>query len=131
MFKVLFVSHGKLAESMLESAEMIVGPQPDVKTLCLNPEDTPEFFCEKISDILEIWEDEDVMVLSDIRSGTPFNAAASLMQRFDFRHISGINLGMLIEVLIDREFLTAEEAGKTLMKLAGQSILDVNSLLED
>ena len=131
MFKVLLVSHGKLAESMLESAEMIVGPQQDIKTLCLNPEDTPEFFCGKISDILETWKDEDVMVLSDIRSGTPFNAAASLMQRFDFRHISGINLGMLIEVLIDREFLTAEEAGKTLMKLAGQSILDVNSLLED
>jgi PTS system mannose-specific IIA component len=131
MFKVLLVSHGKLAESMLESAEMIVGPQQDIKTLCLNPEDISEFFCGKISDILETWKDEDVMVLSDIRSGTPFNAAASLMQRFDFRHISGINLGMLIEVLIDREFLTAEEAGNTLMELAGQSILDVNTLLKD
>ena len=118
MFQLLLISHGKLAEAMLESAEMIIGPQQDVQTLCLNPEDTPEDFREKIARILEPWKDENVMVLSDIRSGTPFNAAASLMQSFDFRHISGINLGMLIEVLIDREVMTAEEAGNTLMDLA-------------
>lgn len=129
MFQLLLISHGKLAEAMLESAEMIIGPQKDVQTLCLNPEETPEDFREKIAHILEPWKDENVMVLSDIRSGTPFNAAASLMQSFDFRHISGINLGMLIEVLIDREVMTAEEAGNTLMDLAGQSILDVNTLL--
>jgi PTS system mannose-specific IIA component len=131
MFQLLLVSHGKLAKAMLESAEIIVGSQPEVKTLCLHPEDTPEAFREKINQILAAWQDEDVMVLSDIRSGTPFNATASLMQQFNFRHISGINLGMLIEVLIDRELMTAEEAGDKLMELAGQSILDVNTLLED
>ena len=131
MFQLLLVSHGKLAEAMLASAQMIVGPQPEIKTLCLYPEDTPESFREKISELLTTWQDEDVMVLSDIRSGTPFNATASLMQHFDFRHISGINLGMLIEVMIDREIMTAEEAGDKLMELAGQSILDVNTLLVD
>lgn len=131
MFQLLLVSHGDLAESMLKSAEMIVGPQPEIKTLCLYPEDTPEGFREKVNSILEEWKGEDIMVLSDIRSGTPFNASASLMQNHKFRHISGINLGMLIEALIDRDYSTADETGNTLMELAGQSILDVNTLLED
>jgi len=131
MYQLLLVSHGKLAEAMLESAEMIAGPQEEVRTLCLNPGDSPEYFKEQIIEILEGWEGEDVMVLSDIRSGTPFNAASSLMQRFAFRHISGFNLGMLIEALIDRDYMTADETGNTLMTLAGLSILDVNTLLED
>ncbi|QRN83820.1 PTS sugar transporter subunit IIA [Chloroflexota bacterium] len=131
MFQLLLVSHGNLAKAMLESAEMIVGPQPDIRALGLKAEDSPEAFGEKIYEILEAWKNEDVMVLSDIRSGTPFNATSKLMQRFKFRHISGINLGMLIEALIDRDFMSAEEAGNTLIELAGQSILDVNALLED
>ena len=130
MFRILLVSHGGLATAMLKSAEMIAGAQKDIKTLCLFPEDAPESFRDKIADVLEEWKDEDVLVLSDIRSGTPFNATAGLMERYPFRHISGVNLAMLIEALMDRDDMSAEEAGDALMELSGQTVLDVNTLLE-
>jgi PTS system mannose-specific IIA component len=130
MFRVLLVSHGGLAMAMLKSAEMIAGSQKDVKTLCLFPEDAPESFRDRIAAVLEEWKAEDVLVLSDIRSGTPFNAVASLMQRYPFRHISGVNLAMLIEALMDRDDMSAEKAGNEIMKLSGQTVLDVNTLLE-
>ena len=131
MFRVLLISHGGLATAMLKSAEMIVGSQEDVKTLCLFPEDAPESFQDRIAAVLEEWKAEDVLVLSDIRSGTPFNAAANLMQQYPFRHISGVNLAMLIEALMDRDDMSAEEAGNALMELSGQTILDVNTMLEN
>jgi PTS system mannose-specific IIA component len=130
MFRILLVSHGGLAAAMLKSAEMIVGSQEDVKTVCLFPEDAPESFRDRVTAVLEGWKAEDVLVLSDIRSGTPFNAAASLMQQYPFRHISGVNLAMLIEALMDRDDMSVEEAGNALMELSGQTILDVNTLLE-
>ena len=129
MFRILLVSHGALAAAMLESAEMIAGPQEGVKALCLSPEDAPESFRERVAAVLEEWKAEDVLVLSDIRSGTPFNAAGSLMQEYPFRHISGVNLAMLIEALMDRDDMSAREAGNEIMELSGQTVLDVNALL--
>ncbi|MCE5188532.1 MAG: PTS sugar transporter subunit IIA [Eubacteriales bacterium] len=130
MLKLLLVSHGGLAQAMLESAEMICGPQEDVRALGLFPGDSPDALRESVTEILDRWNGQDVLVLTDIRSGTPFNTMASLMQTYPFRHISGVNLALLIEALMDRDCMSADEVAGELMAVSGQTILDVNLLLE-
>lgn len=130
MLKLLLVSHGGLAQAMLQSAEMICGPQVDVEALGLFPGDSPDTLRDTVMDLLNRWSGQDVLVLTDIRSGTPFNTMASLMQAYPFRHISGVNLALLIEALMDRDDMSAEEVACELMAVSGQTILDVNLLLE-
>lgn len=130
MLKLLLVSHGGLAQAMLESAEMICGPQEDARAIGLFPGDSPDALRDAVTEILDHWSGQDVLVLTDIRSGTPFNTVASLMQVHPFRHISGINLALLIEALMDRDDMNAAEVADELMAVSGQTILDVNRLME-
>lgn len=129
MFQVLIVSHGDLAKAMLESAEMICGVQADVTTFGLYPGDSPDGLREDIENTLCRLSGQDRLVLTDIRSGTPFNVVAGLMSQYGFRHISGINLAMLIEILMSRDEMTADEAADEVLKISSQTILDVNTLL--
>ena len=131
MLKLLLVSHGGLAQVMLESAEMICGPQEDVRTLGLFPGDSPDALRESITKILDQWGGQETLVLTDIRSGTPFNTVASLMQAYSFHHISGVNLALLIEALMDRDGMRASEVADELMAVSSQTILDVNRLMEE
>lgn len=130
MMKLLLVSHGGLAQAMLESAEMICGPQEDIRALGLFPGDSPDALRESIKETLDQWNGQDILVLTDIRSGTPFNTVASLMQSYPFRHISGVNLALLIEALMDRDDMCADEVANELMAVCSQTILDVNRLME-
>lgn len=129
MYRVMLVSHGELSKAILQSAEMICGEQPDVVTHCLYSEDSPESLKERLEATLDSWAGEDILVLTDIRSGTPFNVICSMMEHRVFRHISGMNLAMVIEALLSSEFATTEEIAADLLDGFPDSILDVNDFL--
>ena len=129
MYRIMLVSHGELSKAILNSAEMICGSQPDVVAHCLYEEDGPESLKERIVATLDSWEDQDILILTDIRSGTPVNVICSLMEHRTFRHISGMNLAMVIEALLSSEFATTEEIAADLLDGFPDSILDVNDFL--
>lgn len=129
MYRVMLVSHGELSKAILASAEMISGPQPDAVTHCLYEEDSPESLKERLEATLDSWEGEDILVLTDIRSGTPFNVVCSMMQYRKFRHISGMNLAMVIEALLSSEFATTDEIAADLKAGFADTVLDVNDFL--
>ncbi len=129
MISILIVSHGNLAAAMLNSAELIVGHQQNAAALCFDVSQAPEVFKDQLQDELEHRKDGDILLFSDIRSGTPFNVAGSLMQEYDFRHISGVNLALLIEALTLRNELDIDALCAELMDVSGLTILDVNALM--
>ena len=129
MYRVMLVSHGELSKALLASAEMICGPQPDAVTHCLYSEDSPESLKERLEATLDSWEGEDVLVMTDIRSGTPFNVVCSMMQYRTFRHISGVNLAMVIEALLSSEFASSDEIAEDLQAGFAETMLDVNAFL--
>lgn len=131
MYRVMLVSHGELSKAILESAEMICGAQPDVVTHCLYSEDSPESLKERLEATLDSWAGEDILVLTDIRSGTPFNVICSMMEHRAFRHISGMNLAMVIEALLSSEFASTEEIAADLLAGFPDSVLDVNAFLAE
>jgi PTS system mannose-specific IIA component len=133
MYKVIVVSHGDLGKSMLESAQMICGiVSPDeVSAFSLKEGDSPDTLYEKLDVLLAKWQGEDVLLFSDLRSGTPFNTAVRLMQRYPFQHISGVNLALLIESLMNRESMAAKECSEELMAMCEDTFLYVNPIVEE
>lgn len=129
MFEIMIITHGDLAKGFLSCAEMFTGKQDDIKTYGLHEGDSPEFLKEQIEKQLKEWNGKDVVALTDIRSGTPFNVTGSLMQNYHFNHISGINLAMLIEIITSRSGMTGREACDQVMNNYQESIIDVSKLL--
>lgn len=129
MTAILLVSHGGFAKALLETAEMIMGPQELTAAVGLGPTDSLEVFQEKLEQALASFHGAPTLVLTDIFSGTPFNTVVRLSQTHSFRHLTGINLPLLNEALVSRDFSSPEELAATLMESAPAAFQDVDALM--
>lgn len=130
--KYIFVSHGDLAKSILGSAQMIVGEQTDAKAFGLYPNDDIGGLKDQVKNAIEEFGGgEDIICFTDLFSGSPFNAVVGLMGDYPVRHITGMNLPMVLEAFMSRmnEGATAEEISTKLLNEAPQTFIDVNNFL--
>lgn len=101
MIKIVLISHGPFCQGLLESLEMITGPQEGIQALSLVPGMSPDSYRDDLDTVLSKLEGP-VMVFCDLKGGTPYNTAGSLKQKYDFKLITGMNLPMLITVVTQR-----------------------------
>lgn len=107
MVRIVLVSHGRLAEELLRTAEAILGPKSAVAVLGLGMDESPEAFGERLHAAISFDDSEDTLVLADLWGGTPFNVACALPVPSGKKYavVGGVNLAMLVEALSrsDRE----------------------------
>lgn len=101
MKKVLLLSHGKLAQEMKNTIEMILGKQD-----CLNYINLPygkdiSLYRHEIEEKLS--EAEDTLIFVDIFGGSPFMTSSKIYGALEDKSkiaiIAGMNLPMVIEVV--------------------------------
>lgn len=131
--KIILVSHGSYSKGLLESAQMIAGQQEGFIAYGLYPEQSVATFKEILEkELKETPEGEEVVFLSDLFHGSPFNTVVSLMEHYDFYHITGVNLAMVIEAMMTKSGdTTAAELCEDIMEIAPDTIKDVRKLFEE
>lgn len=131
--KVIVVSHGSYARGLVDTVQMIAGEQEDLEAFGLEPEDSVETLKEKIRQSIERTpQGEEILILTDIFYGSPFNTVISLMPEYDLYHITGINLPLMMEVIMGRYTgKHAEEICKELLKAAPDTVRDVRELYKE
>lgn len=106
MIGVLIATHGKMAEGVLDSAELIIGKQDNCKVLSLCHGDSIELFGKSIRKaIIDLSKGDGVLVFTDLFSASPYNQVAISyphLKGYKYRSITGVNLPMLIEALSKR-----------------------------
>jgi mannose PTS system EIIA component len=111
MIGIVLVAHGHLAPEFLAALEHVVGPQKQIASISIGPEDDME---RRRLDILEAVKRADsgegVVLLTDMFGGTPSNLAISVMNGSNVEVLAGVNLPMLIKLATVREGHTLEEA---------------------
>ena len=134
MVEVIVVSHGSYAKALVESSELIMGKLEHVYafgfTLGENVEELREKVEEKIQSIQGENPEAEILILTDMKSGSPFNAVARLMEHYRFGHAAGINLPIFLEIMGTREFQTMEELKEMIFTIGRETIVDVNKLME-
>lgn len=98
-------AHGPSPKALLESSRMIIGDLPQVTAVSLMPGDSLKGLIDRLRRSCEEVESGDgVLILLDLFGGTPANAAALLMQQREKTHaVTGVNLPMLVEILLERK----------------------------
>jgi PTS system mannose-specific IIA component len=130
--RIVIVSHDELAEGMLRAAEMIAGEAEGVAAFGLKPGEDGEILTKRILDWLGDDPDPEVLVLSDLYFGSPFNALVSLSQVVPFYHVTGMNLAMVIQAIsLKDEGMSAAEVAAQIIPLAHEGIVDVNEVLKN
>ena len=130
MIAILLVSHGTYATAMLDTARMILGPQEQAEAVGLTADESPDQLRAELVRAMESFQGTELLVLTDITSGTPFNTVVALSGQYPFRHLTGVNLPLLIETLICRQFVPMEELIKSLLEKAPDTFVDVDGKLK-
>jgi PTS system mannose-specific IIA component len=128
MIGMVLVTHGHLATEFRAALEHVVGPQRDIETISIGPEDDME---QRRRDIVAAVATVDsgggVVLLTDMFGGTPSNLAISVMNGSRVEVVAGINLPMLIKLASVRDgtdlegaVLQAQDAGRKYINVASR-----------
>jgi Phosphotransferase system, mannose/fructose-specific component IIA len=128
MIGMVLVTHGHLALEFRAALEHVVGPQEQLETITIGPEDDMESRRKDIMDaVCRVNSGHGVVVLTDMFGGTPSNLALSCMSNKLVEVVAGINLPMLIKFASVRDgesledaVLHAQEAGRKYINVASR-----------
>ena len=111
MIGLVIVTHGGLAREFRAALEHIVGPQTQLETVAIGPEDDmPARRGDILAAVKTVDQGQGVIVLTDMFGGTPSNLAISVMDEVNVEVIAGINLPILVKLASLRRELPLVEA---------------------
>jgi mannose PTS system EIIA component len=133
MIGLVLVTHGQLASEFIRAMEHVVGPQEQIESICIGPEDDMESRRNDIAESLSRVDDgAGVIILTDLFGGTPSNLAISLMKSDKIEVIAGVNLPMLIRLEGARKTMdvksavaAAREAGRKYISVASEILGEI------
>jgi PTS system mannose-specific IIA component len=127
MIGLVLVTHGRLAVEFCSALEHVMGPQSQIETVTIGPDDDMERRRHDIIDaVAKAQSGDGVVILTDMFGGTPSNLAISVMNSPDVEVVAGINLPMLVKLAKIRGELPLAEAVNCAQE-AGRKYINVAS----
>lgn len=118
MIKIILSTHGKMAEGMVNTMQMLIGKEYNVDIIPFfedtDAEDLENKFKKEISKMQTY---ENLLILCDLKGGTPFNIASKVsFKNSKIAVLYGVNLPILIEALTTYETQEFSEYIKNIEK---------------
>ena len=127
MIGLVLVTHGRLAVEFRSALEHVVGPQRQIDSVTIGPDDDIEQCRKHILEAVKRVDGGDgVVILTDMFGGTPSNLAISVMSQPKVEVLAGINLPMLIKLASVRTRFSLEDAVAAAQE-AGRKYISVAS----
>jgi PTS system mannose-specific IIA component len=124
---MVLVTHGRLASEFVAALEHVMGPQDNIRAICIGTSDDMEQRRKDIlASIAAVDNGSGVVLLTDMFGGTPSNLAISIMEKTPVEVIAGVNLPMLIKLADVRQEMGLAEAVASAQK-AGRKYINVAS----
>jgi PTS system mannose-specific IIA component len=96
---VVVVTHGQLANELLNATEMIAGELPHFEAVALGWHDDPNAAKDQIAGAIErVRGGAGVLILTDMFGGTPSNLGITFLEDQKIEVVTGVNLPMLVKL---------------------------------
>jgi PTS system mannose-specific IIA component len=122
MIKIVVLAHGKLAQELINSAEIIAGKQSNLYVIKKSDNDSLAQMQNRIKNLLKNINDEDgTLILTDMIGGNPCNASTLTCRSLNTLNteiLSGVNLPMILSAIF------SSKNAKTVSDLAKKVLLD-------
>ena len=130
MISIVIVTHGKLGEEMVSSAESIAGKAENVKNIHLPSEESPEILKQRLEAVIsEMDKGDGVLVLTDMLGGTPCNICLPYTRTHKIEVVSGVNLYMLLTAMLHREKMCLDELTNKVVEAGQKNIANLKKIV--
>lgn len=131
MIGFVVVTHGRLADELIATAEQIVGNIEGIKAVSTTPSTSPEETRENISKVINSFEDVDgIIILTDLFGGTPSNISISFLEDKKVEVVTGVNLPMMIKISSVQKEMPLEELARYIRSYGKENISIAGELLK-
>ncbi len=132
MIAVILSGHGGFASGLAKAVFQVIGEQPQFKFIDF-PEEatTPQLEQAMREAVEEIDSGEGIVFLTDLLGGTPFRIASLLSQeRDDIEVVTGTNMQMATEMLLERDELSLVELRQQAVECGYRGITSLAAEME-
>ena len=131
MVGMLVITHQRLAEEFIATAELIVGEIKNCLGLSLDPDLPVDDLRQQINQAMDEVNDGDgVIVLTDMFGGTPSNLSLSFLNQEGIEVVTGVNLPMLLKLAHSREEHKVDELARIVKDYGRRSISLASEILD-
>jgi PTS system mannose-specific IIA component len=126
----IIVSHGKLAEELLNALNIILGEAANIEAISIGWYDDVEESKKKINQSLKrVDRKNGVLIFTDMFGGTPSNLSFTFLKDGLVEIITGVNLPMLIKFVSLQRGHNLEEVAKKVVEQGKKNIHLASALL--
>ena len=131
MIGIVVVTHSLLGESLIETAEFILGaPVENVVSVSINVQKDVDELRIKVADAIKnVDTGGGVLILTDMFGGTPSNLSYSFLEDGKVEVISGVNLPVLIRAVGLQKEADLSKAAQNLVTSGKRSISLASGIL--
>lgn len=130
MTKILLASHGKLAEGMKNSVEIIMGEASKIEVINAYVDDT-DFENDALEFLKNLKNAEKLIVVTDLLGGSVNNTFIEFLKKYDFYLVSGMNLLLVIQLLLLKGDDKLEKELKRIIAESKDGVILCNDLLSN
>jgi PTS system mannose-specific IIA component len=126
----IIVSHGKLAEELLNALTIILGEAPNIESISIGWYDDVEDSKKKINlSLKRVDQKNGVIVFTDMFGGTPSNLSFGFLKENQVEIITGVNLPMLIKFVSLQRNNDLKDVARKVVEQGKKNIHLVSALL--
>ena len=127
----IIVSHGKLAEELLNALNIILGEAVNIEAISIGWYDDVEESKIKINQSLKrVDQKNGVLIFTDMFGGTPSNLSFTFLKDGLVEIITGVNLPMLIKFVSLQRSYNLKEVAKKVVEQGQKNIHLASALLD-
>jgi len=126
----IIISHGKLAEELLNALTIILGEAVNIEAISIGWYDDVDESKKKINQCLKrVSQKNGVLIFTDMFGGTPSNLSFSFLNDNQIEIITGVNLPMLIKFVSLQRSTNLKEVAKKVVEQGKKNIHLASALL--
>jgi len=130
MIGIMVVTHGRVAEELVNATRNIVGDIPAIRAVSIGWSDDPGAANAAIEEGLAASGGGPVLVLTDMFGGTPTNVSLPFLSNA-VEIVTGVNLPMVVKArALAREGKDPSEMARTLVEKGRRAIVAAGELME-
>lgn len=135
---VVMVSHGEFAQGLRSAVRMMTGERDDMFSVSLKENMGTNDFAEEFSKLTEPFTSEDeVLLFSDILSGSPFTTSLDLLSQKGMLGrtmvFTGMNMPMVLTAVLMKDNLEGEDLKEVILSEGRMAVtfFDINAVKEE